>query len=288
MYKKIMTSIIVLNFILLNLIAWKVGVFSTIIQIPIVYSIKKLLINNYVFSIISGIACSIIAAAIIYVGQVSYSKRKLKEDFRCNECIKDIYDGIKDYNKYAMKIPKKKKYINGERTIEELKGEKMPYFEFYQEYKYDMSTANMELSDEKINLLIESIESCFFINLNFKLLGILNHIKNRLPNLRDGFIKIEKLEQKYNDTMEDQYVIKLGSEIEYYLIDVKLMVGYWQELLDYLKYQPSFIKEFMNNYNSKFKVENLTAQIINKQAAQIVREIRREKIRKRIKKILRR
>ena len=109
-----------------------------------------------------------------------------------------------------------------------------------------------------------------------------------MPNLRDGFIKIEELEQKYNDTMEDQYVIKLGSEIEDYLIDVKLMVGYWQELLDYLKYQPSFIKEFMNNYNSKFKVENLTAQIINKQAAQIVREIRREKIRKRIKKILRR
>ena len=100
--------------------------------------------------------------------------------------------------------------------------------------------------------------------------------------------EIEELEQKYNDTMEDQYVIKLGSEIEDYLIDVKLMVGYWQELLDYLKYQPSFIKEFMNNYNSKFKVENLTAQIINKQAAQIVREIRREKIRKRIKKILRR
>ena len=40
------------------------------------------------------IVCTILTAAALYIIQIKYSKHKLKSDFRCNEIIHDVYDGI--------------------------------------------------------------------------------------------------------------------------------------------------------------------------------------------------
>lgn len=91
-----MFSLMLLSLILLSLIAWKVGVFTAIVGLPFFPLVEKIVTNTY----FSGVACSIIAVIIIYKWQVLYSKRKLKQDFRCNECIEGIYDGIEAVRKY--------------------------------------------------------------------------------------------------------------------------------------------------------------------------------------------
>ena len=53
------------------------------------------------------------------------------------------------------------------------------------------------LSDINNDILIESLQSCFFLNLNFKLLSIVNNIKNRLPNIRNGYPEIKEMCKKY-------------------------------------------------------------------------------------------
>lgn len=105
MYRKVMLSLTLLCLILLTLIAWKVGVFTTIAGLPFFPLVEKIITNTY----FSGVSCSIIGVVIIYKWQVWYSQRKLKQDFRCNECIEDIYDGIETVGKYAPLVPKEKK-----------------------------------------------------------------------------------------------------------------------------------------------------------------------------------
>lgn len=102
MYRKVMLSLTLLSLILLSLIAWKVGVFKEIADLPFSTLVSNMVRNTY----FSGMACSIISVVVIYKWQVWYSKRKLKQDFRCNECIQDIYSGIEIVSNYASSIPK--------------------------------------------------------------------------------------------------------------------------------------------------------------------------------------
>lgn len=74
---------------------------------PTIFSLVEKIVTNTYFS---GVACSIIAVIIIYKWQVLYSKRKLKQDFRCNECIEGIYDGIEAVRKYMPLVPEKEKW----------------------------------------------------------------------------------------------------------------------------------------------------------------------------------
>lgn len=97
-----MLSLTLLSLILLSLIAWKVGVFKEIADLPFSTLVSNMVRNTY----FSGMACSIISVVVIYKWQVWYSKRKLKQDFRCNECIQDIYSGIEIVSNYASSIPK--------------------------------------------------------------------------------------------------------------------------------------------------------------------------------------
>lgn len=109
MYRKVMLSLTLLCLILLTLIAWKVGVFTAIADLPFFPLVEKIVANTY----FSGVVCSIISVVIIYKWQVWYSKRKLKQDFRCNECIEDIHDGIEAVCKYAPLLPEKEKGNEG-------------------------------------------------------------------------------------------------------------------------------------------------------------------------------
>lgn len=276
-----------ISFVLLNLIAWKEGIFTIITEIPMSNIFLKFFNDNYV----CGIMCSIIAVILIYKWQVWYSKKRLKQDFRCNECIKDIYDGIKEFDKFKADIPRSEKNDknNFSEPKEKLKHKSISYIEFYNKYYEDIYIVNMELTYEKNNLLIESIESCFFINLNFELLGILNHIKNRLYSLREEFPKIENLYKEYRENSEDDIIIKLGLDIEKYLNDVKLMASYWKELLDYLGYKPTIIEQFLYDYKEQFNEQdetNISAKVLTKQAVDIEKRLRKARLKNKIKKFL--
>ena len=143
----------------------------------------------------------------------------------------------------------------------------------------------MELSYEGNDLLIESIQSCFFINLNFKLLEILNNVKNRLPNLRENYPEIEKLEKKYKETDNEDVMIRLGEKLDIYFIDVKFMVDYWRELLDYLEYDPTLVRTFVSVYNKYYGLEKipLSEEIQNNQMLRISREVRKTILRSKLR-----
>ena len=61
------------------------------------------------------------------------------------------------------------------------------YIEFYIKHRADFELSNLALTYHNNWILIESIQTVFFINLNFKLLSIVNNIKNRKPNLDEEF-----------------------------------------------------------------------------------------------------
>ena len=71
------------------------------------------------------------------------------------------------------------------------------FYEFYKKNSGDVDIITLSLSYENNDLLIDSVQSCFLINLNFKLLSIVNNIKNRLPNLRKNYPEIKELYKKY-------------------------------------------------------------------------------------------
>ena len=249
LYKKVIITINCIWMILLFCIAWKIGVFTAVFQIEVLRSV----INNNYFC---GVTCSIVAVIIMYKWQVWYSKRKLKQDFRCNECISELYEGIQKYNEYASSIPSEEDLPTQNDFQIDRKKKAQRYVDFYKNNKGIITIANICLSYEGNDLLLESIQSCFFINLNFKLLGIVNNIKNRLPNLRNSFPKIESLFNEYNETTDETIVLRLGELLSLYFIDVRFMAEYWMRLLDYLEYDPTYINLFVEEYNTTYSFEN--------------------------------
>ena len=274
MYRKVILSLTLLSLIVLLLIAWKVGVFTAIAGLSFFPLIEKIAANTY----FSGVICSIIAVVIIYKWQMWYSKRKLKQDFRCNECIEGIYDGIEAVSKYAPLIPERKRENANNNYTERRKENAQKYVDFYQEHKGDICLANLALSYKGNDLLIDSIQSCFFINLNFKLLEILNNVKNRLPNLRNKYPEIEELERKYKETLSEELMIQLGEKLASYFVDARFMAVYWKKLFDYLEYDPTFIKMVVKTYNARYKFEEditLPVTVRNSQMLKVKREVKK-------------
>lgn len=153
MYKKVALILRIFLLVLLLLIARKLGVFSEIIKITFV---RNILNNTYV----SGVLCSIIAVIIVYKWQVWYCKIRLKQDIRCNECIRDIYHGIETACKYTPDVDKAQEYED------DVQCEcKQKYVAYYKKHQTSIETTNLELCDDRNDLLMDSIQSCFFVNL---------------------------------------------------------------------------------------------------------------------------
>lgn len=235
---------------LLITIANKMEIFSTFNIGRIFKVIKGILENTYV----SGIMCSIIAVVVIYVVQVKYSKIMLKKDVRCNEIIYDIFDGIEEYCNIVDDTPKKAERKEEENYYEKSKKDALMYYHFYEKYRGDIIMVTLSFSAVNTDILIDSVQSCFFLNLNFKLLNIVNNIKNRLPNLRDGHPKIEEDYKRYKEDKEEEALMRFGRELPHYLTDLHFMAMYWNDLLKYLNYDPTYIKLFIKAYNSKYDI----------------------------------
>lgn len=237
--------------VLLFMVAVKVGVFTGFNLNAVFMTIISILQNTYV----SSVLCSVFTVLIIYFAQVQYSKTMLKKDFRCNEIIQDIYSGIQSYNDFLDKIPQQQERKSDEDFFEKQKKDALMFYEFYKKNKVAVDIINLNLSFPNNDLLIDSVQSCFFINLNFKFLNIINNIKNRLPNLRNRYPEIEEIYKKYEDEIGNKELIDLGDKLPSYFVDLRFMATYWKELLDYIGYDPTYINMFIKIYNSKYDIE---------------------------------
>lgn len=245
-----MFTISVICLILLIIITVKIGVFSEFTSYIGFEKILSIFNNSY----FSSVVCSIISVIVIYFFQIQYSKRKLKKDLRCNEIIQDIYDGIENYYHIKNTIPKKTNKNTEKDYAKRQKADGLLYYEFYKKNEADFIMMAYSLSDVSNDILIDSLQSCFFLNLNFKLLSIINNIKKRLPNIRNGYLEIKELCKKYEMNYDENALISIENRFPYYLIDLQFIVIYWQELLDYLNYDPTYIKLFVHAYNSQYDI----------------------------------
>lgn len=259
---RIFCPILIVLFILIIFVVNCAGLhnISLCIDESIILTIRKIIYNDYVVNIL----CTIITAAVLYFLQIKYSKYKLRLDFRCNEIMEDLYDGIK----YAHKIKTEAEKIvfdysdnldYHEKTI--LKSKK--YYELFVKNKYDFYLSHLILTYPNNDILIDSIQSVFFINLNFKLLNIVNNIKNRKPNLEREYPKIESLFEKYKDEQQENDLISLGFEIKNYITDVGFMGQYCFELLNYLGYDQVIMRIYRKVINSMYSYENDLITLMN-------------------------
>lgn len=273
-YRKVVFGMLCVIIILLVAIAWKVGVFQTIGAMPFFPIIRTVITNAWFCST----CCSIIAVFLIYKWQVWYSKRKLKADFRCNEIIEGVYDGIEEWAKFADQIPTKETANKDEDFHAVRKKNALTQVEFFKKNKGAIYVANLAMAYEGNDLLLDSIQSCFFINLNFELLGVVNHVKNRLPNLRKKFPEIEEAYERYEKNPNDEDLLRLGDLLPIYYIDLKFMAAYWKALFDYLEYDPLFIRLFIETYNKKYPIEEdmkLPVEIRNSRAVEVEKIVRK-------------
>lgn len=210
--------------------------------------------NDYIVNIV----CTILTAVALYIFQITYSKHKLKFDFRCNEIIHDVYDGIERTHKLikeSSEVSDEIKELRKNSVLDYfvLRREEAPkYLTFYKKHRVDFDICNIALTYHNNWILIDSVQTVFFINLNFKLLNIVNNIKNRRPNLEEEYPKIKELFSLYEEDGDEKTLIELGEEIRRFLVDIDLMAKYWFALLDYLGYDPMPIKLYMELFKKEY------------------------------------
>ena len=125
----------------------------------------RILSNPYV----SGVIYTVGLLYIVYAFQITVSKRRIKHDFRCNEVMEDIDDSIVELYE-----------------IIDTKNDNETYKNFILRNRAKLFFVKLGLTYYNNSILLESLNVCFFFNLNFELLGIINNIKNRLPNIICG------------------------------------------------------------------------------------------------------
>ena len=254
-YNVLMLILNILSLILLTVICMHLNIIKVENLVdwltPTKDAILKFLKNDYVVNIL----CTILTAVILYFLQIKYSKHKLKRDFRCNEIIHDLYTGIEETKIIlddAQKLNAEIEPLEQLTFLERQKPVSQKYVEFYSNHEHNFHLSNLSFTYHNNDILIDSINTVFFINLNFKLLNIINNIKNRKPNLVNKYPSIESLYEQYKKEKSDDVLIKLGFEIEHYLTDLKFMAQYWLALLNYLGYDPMPTKLYIEIFKQLY------------------------------------
>ena len=141
LYKKVMLVLNVINMGLLYAVLYGLGIFNELEHIELPLIIKRIVNNNY----FSGVLCSIIAVFLIYFWQVWYSKRKLKQDFRCNECIEGIFQGIASFSDYCKEIPYDDEIKYGQNIHDNNLENAKKRVDFYNKHKGEIDCTNISL-----------------------------------------------------------------------------------------------------------------------------------------------
>jgi len=173
-----------------------------------------------------------------------------------------VYDGIerthlliKNSEPVSQEVEKIRENQNKDFDVRR-KEEALQYLAFYKKHKVDFEICNLCLTYHNNWILIDSVQTVFFINLNFKLLNIVNNIKNRRPNLEEEYPKIKELFDLYEKENNDNTLVQLGAEIRSFLLDIGFMAKYWFALLDYLGYDPMPVKLYCELFKKEYPEYN--------------------------------
>lgn len=227
-----------------------------ILEKPIIESLSeltKILTHTYV----SGIICSIIGVFLIAWGQVKISKIKIKKDFRCSEIIFSVTSEIDRVEKIAQEIPE----IKGRIGEDEYKACCEKVYDFYKKNKINIDCRVSNIANKNNDILIESVQACFFLNLNFKVLGIVNNIKNRLPNIIEGSEELDniyiKLEKEESNNEKEENIRELAERLSDFVKDLNLLAHYWNDLFMYLELDSDYYRKFFDVYASNYQGDNI-------------------------------
>ena len=234
----------------LNIIAIILMLANLLCTNPFSENQLALILNTY----ISGISCSIIAVIVIYFVQIKYSKWMIKRDFRCDEIMMDISNGIKRNRELQNKLQlaQKNQSIKNDEDISRLCIEADNWSNFFSNNRFAIEDCNICFTYYNNQILIDSVQSCFFLNLNFKLLTVINHIKNRKPNLEKKGAEIQEALANYMENKNDNTALIVNSKMSSYLMDLNFMAGYMQQLLAYLGYDDAVRETFLKIYREKY------------------------------------
>lgn len=178
----------------------------------------------------------------------------IKKDFRCDEIMMDISRGIKLNRvlQHKLQFARNNKDMKTEEKTSTLCIEADDWYEFFSKNHSTIENCSICFTYYNNQILIDSVQSCFFLNLNFKLLTVINHIKNRKPNLEKKSIEIQTALAKYIENKTDDTALIVSSRISSYLMDLNFMAEYMQQLLDYLGYDDTVRETFLKIYKEKY------------------------------------
>lgn len=192
---------------------------------PNINILKSILNNNYFI----GISCSVFAVLFLYFLQIKYCKHKIKKDLRFSEAMTDVFDMVKLSKDLLGKLSTDTK----------------DYIKFYNDNKSTTDLINKLLVNKNNSIIFDSIQTVFFININFKLLEIINNIKNRQITIKDYIDEINQ----YNLDCENFDVKYLNITIKYYYLDLSFLMKYYDELFKYFNFNLDFTKLLIDNIN---------------------------------------
>jgi len=228
-FHKNRTNLIAIMLALLLIILAVITIISDLLEQRNVW--VCILTNPYV----SGVIYTAAMLYIVYAIQIAEGKRMIKRDFRCNEILSDVNYSINKLNELI-----------------ENKKDNQTYKNLILYNREEFSIVKQGLSYYNNDILFESLKSCLFFNLNFELLGIINNIKNRLPNITDEKKKVCMFLERDGDDTEDFD----ENEAICFLKDLIFLARYWKDLFSYLSYDNTYTQELLKYYNYYFEKED--------------------------------
>ena len=212
---------------------------------------NQIISNSYFINVF----CGILTVALIYLFQVSRCKRKIRNDFRCKEIIDETYifilnvdeiqEHIKELDNTIKNAIKAEKENNENYSREdEQRIKDQLYQDFFREYKWLYESTMSALVYENNRILLDSVSTVFFININFKVLNLVNNIKNRIPNV-----------QKHYDNIEN-YVSADYYSIVHMNTDLRFLSDYYKDLFKYLTVNMLLLKARNNVAKKSMKIED--------------------------------
>lgn len=213
-----------------------------ILEEPIIESISELtevLKNTYV----SGISCSIIGVFIVVWWQIKYTKLKLREDEQCKEILSYTSIGMNIFDDLRNEMP----YFH---DMDRVFRDHENFYNMCKKYDERINMVFIFFAGKNNDVVLDSVQSCFFINLNFDVLNITNKLKVALNGVRSERQKLLELKDKIeHEQIQRNRIIYLEGWSTIMVVFLKNMEDlnkYWKNLCEYLGYDYKLMYNFFD------------------------------------------
>ena len=225
------------------------------------YYIFKNGVQDIFIMIIMNILCNFIAVYILSRIKNELSKIKIREDNVCKSYLDNIHKGIENFEYIKTIMPKDTdwKNLNYEKEIK-----------FYQDSSLNYFVFCYTLNDDDTEVLLDNIKNTFFLDLNFKLMSVINKINVYKYSIKKKYDNWERVRKKFA-IMEDEFS-EMSEREQYQLLydyhsiltDTRHLINGWKDLFKYLGYkyeENEYTKEVQKNrfYMEKMEYEYLTS-----------------------------